>query len=35
MSADQTELQPISEVIQYEQLKFAQITVSGSQNAER
>ena len=35
MSADQTELKPISEVIQYEQLKFAQITVSGSQNAER
>jgi len=35
MSADQTELMPISEVIQYEQLKFAQITVSGFQNAER
>ena len=34
MSADQTELKPISELIQYEQLKFAQITVSGSQNAE-
>ena len=33
--ADQTELKPISEAIQYEQLKFSQITVSGSQNAEK
>ena len=35
MSTYQTELKQISEGIQYEQLKFAQITVSGSQNAER
>ena len=33
--ADQTELKAISEVIQYEQLKFAQITISGYQNAEK